>query len=77
MSQQRDASPGLFVDCCLEIDVMVCSVLPGFVFMMFGSEEARAICYWIRTINRCFIQREIGVQRPVKGGVMVNKWCKT
>ena len=39
MSQQRDASPGLFVDCCLEIDVMVCSVLSGFVFMMFGSER--------------------------------------
>ena len=32
----RVASPGLFVDCCLEIDVMV--LPPGFVFMMFGSE---------------------------------------
>lgn len=73
----RVASPGLFVDCCLEIDVMV--LPPGFVFMMFGSEAGPGpsvtgsgqslMLYPVG--DRCAEARERG------GGVMVNKWCKT
>ena len=39
----------------------------GFVFMMFGSERAPAICYWGQSA-RLYPEREIGVQRPVNGG---------
>ena len=73
MSQRRDASPGLFVDCCLEIDV-----LPGFVFMMFGSERPEpSVTGSGQSTDALSRERDRCAEAREGGGGMVNKWCKT